>query len=364
MTDRAHMTAALSLARRHLGETWPNPSVGCVIVRDGTVVGRGVTAVGGRPHAEVAALAMAGEAARGATAYVTLEPCAHHGHTGPCADALIAAGIARAVVALRDPYPAVNGRGLARLRAAGTEVEEGLLAAEAAELNAGFLTRVTAGRPLVTLKLATTLDGRIATAKGESQWITGPAARHAAQVLRGTHDAVMAGIGTILADDPGLTCRLPGFRTRPVTRVVLDSHGRLPPGAQLVRDALVAPTIQVHAAPIAAPIAASSLPGVTRLRVAAGPDGRIDLHAALRALAAVGLTRILAEGGAGVAAALFAAGAVDRIAWFHAPSVMGDDGLPATRAFGVAALADLPRYERIAVTPLGADVLTEFRRSG
>ncbi len=222
VADRAHMRAALALARRGLGNTWPNPAVGCVIVHDGLVVGRGVTAPGGRPHAEAAALAMAGAAARDATAYVTLEPCAHVGRTPPCADALIAAGLARVVVAMRDPDPRVNGAGLDRIRAAGIAVQEGLLAEDAADLAAGFVLRVVQHRPMVTLKLASTLDGRIATRGGESRWITAEPARRMAHALRGRHDAILVGVGTVLADDPDLTCRIPGFRPTPLVRVVAD----------------------------------------------------------------------------------------------------------------------------------------------
>ena len=240
--DHEHMRAALALARRNLGSTWPNPSVGCIVVQAGRVVGRGVTAPGGRPHAEVSALAMAMEAARGATAYVTLEPCSHHGQTPPCADALVEAGVARVLVSLGDPDPRVNGRGLARLRAAGIRVTEGVLAPEAEALQRGFLTRVRLGRPMVTLKLASTLDGRIATSTGESQWITGPEARRAAHALRGTHDAVMAGIGTVRADDPALTCRIPGFRTRPLVRVVVDTNLSIASTARLVTTAAESPT--------------------------------------------------------------------------------------------------------------------------
>ena len=212
MDDLSHMRAALALARRGLGNTWPNPTVGCVVVRDGRVIGRAVTAPGGRPHAEPLALAMAGTAARGATVYVTLEPCCHHGRTPPCTEALIAAGVARVVIASPDPDPRVNGQGIARLRAAGIVVDAGLLAAEAEDVNAGFFHRVRHGRPLVTLKLASTLDGRIATRTGESRWITGEPARRMAHALRGRHDAVMVGVGTVLADDPDLTCRIPGYK--------------------------------------------------------------------------------------------------------------------------------------------------------
>ncbi len=259
--DAAHMRAALSLGRRGLGQTWPNPSVGCVIVRDGRVVARGVTQPGGRPHAEVVALTRAGEAARGATAYVSLEPCSHHGRTPPCADALIAAGVARVVVACGDPDPRVNGAGLARLRAAGVAVTEGVLTGEAEALQAGFLTRVRLGRPMVTLKLATTLDGRIATSGGESQWITGPDARRAAHALRGAHDAVLAGIGTVLADDPALTCRIDGYRRSQPVRVVLDRTLRTPLTATVAATACETATWILHS------------PGADPVR-AGGPDRR------------------------------------------------------------------------------------------
>src|SRR5918994_6733853 len=228
--DRAHMAAALALSRRGLVNTWPNPAVGCVIVREGRVVGRGWTQPGGRPHAETEALARAGDQARGATAYVTLEPCSHWGRTPPCCDALIAAGVARVVVATGDPDPRVDGRGMRRLREAGIAVDQGLLEAEARAVIAGFVRRITRGLPLVTLKLATTLDGRIATASGESRWITGAAARRAAHALRARHDAVLVGSGTVLADDPDLTCRLPGMeRGVPIARVVADARLRTPP---------------------------------------------------------------------------------------------------------------------------------------
>src|SRR5438093_45669 len=236
------MLAALALARRGLGNVWPNPAVGCIIVKDGRVAGRGWTQPGGRPHAETEALARAGEAARGATAYVSLEPCSHWGRTPPCADALIAAGVRRVVVALEDPDPRVAGSGLARLRAAGIAVETGLGAAAAAEINAGFFQRVRFGRPLVTLKLASSLDGRIATASGESRWITGPPARDHAHLLRATHDAILVGTGTVLADDPQLTCRLPGLARRSPVRVVIDRHLRIPPSARLIAEARQVPT--------------------------------------------------------------------------------------------------------------------------
>jgi diaminohydroxyphosphoribosylaminopyrimidine deaminase/5-amino-6-(5-phosphoribosylamino)uracil reductase len=243
-----HMRSALALARRGLGQVWPNPAVGCVIVKDGRVVGRGWTQKGGRPHAETEALARAGAAARGATAYVSLEPCSHHGKTAPCAEALITAGIGRVVAAVEDPDPRVSGRGIARLRDAGVVVETGLCATESVELNAGFFCRVISGRPLIALKLATSLDGRIATASGESRWITGPAARERAHLLRATHDAVLVGTGTALSDDPEMTCRLPGLASRSPVRVVIDRNLRLPAMLRLFAEAGVAPSwVVTHA---------------------------------------------------------------------------------------------------------------------
>jgi diaminohydroxyphosphoribosylaminopyrimidine deaminase / 5-amino-6-(5-phosphoribosylamino)uracil reductase len=362
MSDEQYMRAALSLARRGVGDTWPNPSVGCVIVRDGLVVGRAVTAPGGRPHAETLALSIAGEKARGATAYVTLEPCSHWGKTPPCADALVAAGIARAVVAVGDPDPRVNGRGIARLRAAGIEVVEGVLETEAGEVQAGFFARVQLRRPLVTLKLASTLDGRIATRSGESRWITGEAARLAAHALRGRNDAVMVGVGTVLADEPMLTCRIPGFRTNPVVRVVADSHLRTPLTAALIATAREAPCWILHRGG-ADPERRVALEeaGVRTIEVG-GSEVGVDLAQALQALGAAGITRLLIEGGAQLAAALLRADLVDRIAWFHAPAVMGGDGWPAAQAFGISALDAMPRFRRIGLTLLGEDVLTEFRR--
>lgn len=357
------MRAALALARRGLGAVWPNPAVGCVIVRDGRVVGRALTAPGGRPHAEPQALAMAGEAARGATAYVTLEPCCHHGRTPPCTDALIAAGIARVVIAARDCDPRVDGGGIARLRAAGIVVEEGLLAAEAEEINAGFFSRLRLGRPLVTLKLASTLDGRIATRTGESRWITGEPARRLVHGLRGRHDAVMVGVGTVLADDPDLTCRLPGYRPGNPVRVVADTHLRTRLTSRLVATAAHAPTwLLCCAGADSARRVALEEAGAAVLSVPAGSPG-IDLAAGLRMLAGRGLTRVLVEGGAKLAAALLRADLVDRIVWFHAPAVMGGDGWPAAAAFGAGRLAEMPRFVRTSVTPVGEDMLTELKRA-
>ena len=355
------MRAALALARRGLGSTWPNPAVGCVLVRHGRVVGRGTTAPGGRPHAEAVALAMAGDAARGATAYVTLEPCSHHGQTPPCADALAAAGVVRVVVAGDDPDPRVNGSGLARLRAAGVDVTAGLLAAEADEQQAGFLSRIRIGRPMVTLKLATTLDGRIATAGGESRWITGPQARRAGHALRGWHDAILVGVGTVLADDPDLTCRIPGCRKTPLVRIIVDTTLRTPLTARVVATAHDAPTWIVHAD--AATVERQAALAAAGVRLLATDNPRVDLAAALHLLGKAGLTRLMVEGGAGVAASLLRAGLADRVAWFHAPSIMGGDGLAAVQPFGVAGLDGMPRFVRTAERTMGDDMLTELRRA-
>ena len=359
--DLAHMRAALALARRGLGTCWPNPAVGCVIVRDGHVVGRAVTAPGGRPHAETLALAMAGEAALGATAYVTLEPCDHTGRTPPCTQALLTAGIARVVIAGSDPDPRVNGAGVARLRAAGIAVQTGLLALEADDMQAGFRSRIERGRPMVTLKLASTLDGRIATRGGESQWITAPPARQVAHMLRGTHDAVMAGAGTVAADDPLLTCRIPGFRATSVVRIVTDSHLRTRLNARLVSTARQHPTWIIHRDGVPADRRAMFEDSGVQLIEVPGAEIGIDLHVGLAALAQAGLTRVLVEGGAQLAAALLRAGLVDRVAWFHAPMVAGGDGWPAARAFGVTTLDEMPRFVRTAWRAVGPDILSEYR---
>ena len=373
------MGAALALASRGLGATWPNPSVGCVVVSpEGRVAGRGRTGLRGRPHAETQALAMAGEAARGGTAYVTLEPCSHHGHTPPCADALVAAGIARVVVAANDPDPRVNGAGFARLRGAGVAVQDGFMAAEAEDTLAGFFTRVRQGRPLVTLKLATTLDGRIATRTGESRWITGEPARLAVHALRGRHDAVMVGADTLAADDPDLTCRLPGYAHRPTIRIVADSRLRTRPDAAIVRTAHAEPSwILYHTDSLPpdvdpaaytpgeiVPSRAQRLAeaGARCILVPAGAGG-IDLPQALRALGTRGLTRILVEGGASLAASLLRADLVDRIVWFHAPGVIGADGRAALSGLGVDALAAMPRFTRTAPPAvMGADAVSAFAR--
>ena len=356
------MRTALGLARRGLGNVWPNPAVGCVIVAGRRVVGRGWTQPGGRPHAETEALARAGPAARGATCYVTLEPCSHWGRTPPCTDALIAAGIGRVVVAIEDPDERVDGAGIRRLREAGIAVEIGVGAAGAIELNAGFLTRERLARPFVALKLATSLDGRIATASGESRWITGPPARAFAHALRAGFDAVMVGTGTIIADNPQLTCRLPGLARRSPVRVILDRRLRVPATARVFEDARHTPTWVVTLRSAQAARRSSLLAaGASLIEVGSDAEGRIDLAATLAALGKRGLTRLLVEGGARLAAALLRGGLVDRLLWLHAPLLIGGDGVPAIDDLALTALAAAPMFERISTEMIGEDVLTIFR---
>jgi diaminohydroxyphosphoribosylaminopyrimidine deaminase / 5-amino-6-(5-phosphoribosylamino)uracil reductase len=355
VSDDAHMAHALRLAARGLGNTWPNPAVGCIIVREGLVVGRGWTQPGGRPHAEVRALQQAGPRAAGATAYVTLEPCAHHGQTPPCAEALISAKVARVVTALTDPDPRVSGKGHAMLRTAGIAVTEGVLTPEATRLNAGFLKRVTQGLPFITLKLAATLDGRIATASGESRWITGPQARRKVHALRLAHDAVMVGSGTALADDPDLTVRDMGAQRQPV-RIVMDRLLRHTPDSRLGRTAQVSPVWLVHG-PDASEAARKQWvnTGAILLQTPEA-DGQLDLAPALRALAALGLTRILCEGGSTLAAALVRSGLVDDLALFSGAALIGAEGHPALGPLHLTALGDAPRPTLRETQVLGPDL--------
>ncbi len=358
--DRRFMALALSLGRRGLGRVWPNPNVGCVIVRDGRILGRGRTADGGRPHAETQALAQAGATARGATAYVTLEPCAHHGQTPPCADALVAAGVARVVVAAQDPDPRVAGRGIERLRAAGIAVETGLMEGEARGDLAGFLNRVERGRPFVTLKLATSLDGRIATGAGESRWITGPEARARVHMMRARHDAVMVGGGTARADDPMLNVRGLGIDRQPV-RVVLSRRLDLPLDGALARSARELPLWLCHSPEAdAAPWRALGAESLS-CPISAG---QLDPAAVLQALGAAGLTRVFCEGGAGLAASLLGAGLVDELVLFTAGCAIGAEGTPALSAMGIGALAEAPRLRLAGQDRVGGDVMSVWRASG
>ena len=362
-TDQRHMAAALTLGARGLGRVWPNPAVGCIIVdAQGRVVGRGWTAPGGRPHAEPQALAQAGTAARGGTAYVTLEPCAHTGQTPPCARTLIEAGIARVVTALEDPDPRVAGEGHAMLRAAGVDVVTGVLEDRARAMQLGFLSRITRGRPMLTLKLATSLDGRIATASGESQWITGPEARRRVHAMRASHDAVMVGAGTARADDPGLTVRGLGIGWQPV-RVVVSRRLDLPLEGQLARTARDVPVWLCHGPDADRDlIAAWQGLGARLLACPVGPDRQIDPAGLLETLGAAGLTRVFCEGGGALAASLLLADVVDRLAMFGAGVALGAEGWPALGAMGLGALSEAPRLRLARVEQLGGDVLSLWEK--
>jgi diaminohydroxyphosphoribosylaminopyrimidine deaminase/5-amino-6-(5-phosphoribosylamino)uracil reductase len=336
--DHAHMARALRLAARGRYTTHPNPRVGCVLVAGGQVVGEGWHRVAGGPHAEIEALDAAGARAAGATAYVTLEPCSHHGRTPPCADAMVAARVARVVAAVTDPNPMVGGRGLATLEAAGVEVASGLLESAAAELNAGFLCRMARGRPRVTLKLAASLDGRTAMASGESRWITGPAARADVQRLRAASSAVLTGIGTVLADDPSLTVRAEGLDTlgRQPLRVVLDSGLRMSPAARML--ALPGSTL-VFAAGRRAAASGLEAAGATVEYLPAADDG-LDLAAVLHRLGALECNDVLVEAGPTLAGSLMAAGLVDEIVLYLAPHLMGDTARGLFSLPGLEKMAD------------------------
>lgn len=359
--DHRFMGLALALGRRGQGQVWPNPAVGCVIVRDGRIVGRGWTKPGGRPHAETEALAQAGPAAQGATAYVTLEPCAHHGQTPPCARALIDAGIARVVVALQDYDPRVNGLGIAMLRAAGVKVDTGCRAAEAASDHAGFLLKVTRNRPLVTLKLATSVDGRIATATGESQWITAPPARRLVHAHRARHDAVMIGAGTARADDPSLTVRDLGVTRQPV-RIVVSRRLDLPLTGALAATAKQTPVWICHGKD-APPELVAVWQDLGAVLIECPLIGRqIDPTAMLNALADQGLTRIYCEGGGTLAASLLLADVVDQLITFTAGVALGAEGQPGLGAMGVDRLAEAPRFRLQSTQGIGPDAVQLWDR--
>ena len=360
-TDQRFMALALSLAARGLGQVWPNPAVGCILVKDERIVGRGWTQPGGRPHAERRALDQAGDAARGATAYVTLEPCAHHGQTPPCAEGLIAAGVTRVVSALTDPDPRVAGKGHAMLRAAGITVTEGLMEAEARALQCGFLSRIERARPWLALKLATSFDGRIATASGESQWITGPEARARVHALRARFDAVMVGGGTARADDPLLTVR--GFTpARPPVRIVVASDLDLP------RDRLAASLDQAPLWLCHGPNAPAEAQDFWHARgaelIALPRSGAgLDTQALMEALGARGLTRVFCEGGGQFGATLLRAGLVDELIGFTAGLALGADGRPALGDLGLSRLADAPRFTLQELSRIGPDILHRWRRA-
>jgi len=362
---RRHMVTALALGRRGLGKTWPNPSVGCVLVRDGRIVGRGWTQPGGRPHAEVMALAQAGPLAKGADVFVTLEPCAHHGESPPCAQALIDAGVSRVFVGAIDPDPRVAGKGLQMLRAAGIEVLEGVEPEASAEAHAGFFCVQGRGRPFLTLKLATSLDGRIATASGESRWITGPAARRLVHGMRNSHDAVLVGGGTARSDNPDLRVR--GFGTvRQPVRVVASRHLGIDPAGRLGQTAREAPVWLVHGAgegdTDARTQSAWEECGARLVAAEVGASGQLDPLSVLEALAARGMTRVFCEGGGALAASLLMADLVDQVVTFTAGLSIGAEGRPALGALGLDRLAEAHRFDLRSARRVGDDVCQIWRR--
>ncbi len=364
--DRRFMDLALALGRRGQGRTWPNPAVGAVIVKDGIIVGRGWTQPGGRPHAEPEALARAGDAARGATLYVTLEPCSHHGKSPPCADAIIAAGIARVVSAIEDPNPEVAGQGHARLRTSGIAVDVGLCAEEAAHDHAGHFLRVREKRPFVILKLAVSADDKIAATDRKPVAITGEAAKARAHLLRSHSDAILVGIGTVLADDPLLTCRLPGLEAQSPVRVVLDRALRIPGTSKLVHSARTHPlwvmTSDMSDAPAAMKLGAAGTQ-IIRVATAKSPPPGLDLKAALSALSERGITRLMVEGGAKVASSFIACGYVDDVWLLRGPDAFGADGVAALDGQPLSVITQSPRWSVRATESLDKDTLTIYRRA-
>lgn len=363
--DLRYMQLALTLGRRGQGRTWPNPAVGAVVVKDGVVIGRGWTQPGGRPHAEPVALAQAGEAARGATLYVTLEPCSHFGKSPPCADAIVAAGIARVVAAIEDPNPDVAGQGHARLRAAGIRVDVGLCAGEAARDHAGHFRRIRDQRPHVVLKLAVSPDGKIAAAGHKPVAVTGERVRSRVHLLRAQCDAILVGIGTVKADDPELTCRLPGMAKRSPVRVVLDRALRISGNSRLVHSARTVPlwvmTSDVAEAPAAMALGAAGAQ-VLRVPAVTSPLPGLDLSAVLHSLAGKGITRLLVEGGAKIASSFVSAGLVDEVWLFRGSNDIGEGGVNALDALPLSAITGSPGFKARASETIESDTLTIYER--
>jgi len=364
--DQRFMQLALTLGRRGQGRSWPNPAVGAVVVNDGVIVGRGWTQPGGRPHAEPEALQRAGGAAGGATLYVTLEPCSHFGRSPPCADAVIAAGITRVVSAVEDPNPEVAGQGHARLRAAGIVVDVGLCATEAARDHAGHFRRIRDKRPHVILKLAVSSDDKIGAAGRKPVAITGEAAKARVHLLRAQCDAVLVGIGTVQADDPLLTCRLPGMEAQSPVRVVLDRALRISGTSRLVHSARETPlwvmTSSLSEAPAAMKLGAAGAQ-VIRVATTTTPPPGLDLANVLHALAEKGITRLLVEGGARVASSFVTAGLVDEIWLLRGPDAVGADGVAALDALPLTSITQSPTFKRRASETLQNDTLTIYERA-
>ena len=358
------MKVAFSLARRGLGNVWPNPAVGCIIVKNGRIVGRGWTQPGGRPHAEAMALKQAGEKSVGSAAYVSLEPCNHTGKSPPCTEALIEAGIKEIYGSLLDPDPRVSGNGFEKLKKANLQVNIGLLSETAKEINEGFFLRVDEGRPLLTFKTATTIDGKIATKKGESNWITGREARSFTHLLRSTHDATLIGSGTALADNPILTSRLPGVDNKRRPRIILDRRLRLPLNSRLVKSAKEAPVwlITRNDHPPSKLKSYKDL-CIDFILIPPGNTGQDDIVSAMQQLGSRGLTRILVEGGNHVASSLFAADLIDKLVWFRAPKILGNEALSAIGNLNIDNLSEMPNFVRQFSTNIGEDFLEILSRS-
>jgi len=363
--DLRYMQLALTLGRRGQGRTWPNPAVGAVVVKDGVIIGRGWTQPGGRPHAEPVALAQAGAAAKGATLYVTLEPCSHFGKSPPCADAIVAAGIARVVAAVEDPNPEVAGQGHARLRAAGIKVEVGLCAEEAARDHAGHFRRIRDKRPHVVLKLAVSPDGKIAADGHKTVAVTGERVRSRVHLLRAQCDAILVGIGTVKADDPELTCRLPGMAKRSPVRVVLDRALRISGNSKLVHSARTTPlwvmTSDIAEAPAAMALGAAGAQ-VLRVPAVTMPVPGLDLPAVLHSLAEKGITKLMVEGGAKVASSFVSAGLVDEVWLFQGPNEIGEGGVNALDALPLSAITGSPGFVARGSESFDDDTLTIYER--
>ena len=360
--DKRWMRLALSLGRRQLGRTWPNPSVGCVLVKNGRIAGRGTTGPGGRPHAETEALRNAGEAAKGSTAYVTLEPCAHTGETPPCARSLAEAGISRAVIAVRDPDPRVSGKGIEILKSAGIEVASGVLEAEARWSHRGFFSRIEKGLPSVTLKLAMSFDGKIAAETGDSKWITQEDARRRVHLLRACHDAVMVGHGTAAADDPNLAPRGIG-PVKPPVRIIIDSRLETSCDSRLGRTARNEPVWLCHG-PDAVQSAVADWRSRNAETILCRPDrGMVDLNDALGNLAGRGLTRIFCEGGSALAASLIGEDLVDELVGFSAGAVLGAEGIPSVGGMKLSRVSEARRYHLRSAETVGADIMHRWVRA-
>lgn len=354
------MARALELAARARGRTSPNPMVGAVVVSGDAVIAEGHHARAGEPHAETIALQQAAAAARGADLYVSLEPCAHHGRTPPCVEAIIGAGVARVFAAMRDPNPRVDGRGIARLRQAGLAVSVGLLGEEAARLNEVYCKHVTTGLPHVTLKIGMSLDGKTATRSGDARWITGEESRRRVHELRNVSDAVLVGIGTVLADDPDLTTRLPGVECHHPHRVVIDSRLRIPNKARVLQHRNKGRTILV-AGPHAPEARARELRGLgAEIIVVDGGERRVEPAAVMARLAALGITSVLVEGGSEIAASCLDAGVVDKLVFFIAPLIIGGrDAPPVVGGRGAGPLAEALRLCDVRWSAAGEDIMVE-----